>query len=95
MEVDWTADGLAAYDMALRRHYDLFVLDVRMPLVLGTDLAEGIRQGNPHAKVILISAFADEALQQTAARLGVSLLSKPFSLDSLLKATGQVLCQCA
>jgi DNA-binding response OmpR family regulator len=95
MEAEWTIDGLTAYDMALQRHYDLFVLDVRMPLVLGTELAEGLKNDNPHAKVILISSFADDALQKTAGRLGVSLLSKPFSLDRLLETAAEVLCPCA
>jgi DNA-binding response OmpR family regulator len=94
MEVDWTIDGLAAYAMALQQHYDLFVFDVRMPLVLGTELAEGLKSTNPQTKVILISSFADAALQETATRLGVTLLSKPFSPDRLLEATVEVL-KCA
>ena len=93
MEADWTIDGLAAYDMAQQRHYDLFVLDVHMPLVLGTELAEGLKNNHPSTKVILISSFADDVLQKTATRLGVSLLSKPFSPDRLLEAVVEVL-QC-
>ena len=91
MEAEWTSDGLSAYEKALRRPYDLFILDVRMPLVLGTELAEGLKKERPDAKVILISSFADEALQETAAHLGVSLLSKPFTIDRLLQTTTEVL----
>ena len=93
MEADWTIDGLAAYDMAQQRHYDLFVLDVHMPLVLGTELAKGLKNNHPSTKVILISSFADDVLQKTATRLGVSLLSKPFSPDRLLEAVVEAL-QC-
>jgi len=91
MEAEWTSDGLNAYEKALRQPYDLFILDVRMPLVLGTELAEGLKKERPDAKVILISSFADEALQETAAHLGVSLLSKPFTIDRLLQTTTEVL----
>ena len=91
VEAEWTSDGLAAYEKALRQPYDLFILDVRMPLVLGTELAEDLKKERPDAKVILISSFADEALQQTAAHLGIPLLSKPFTLDRLLQTTAQVL----
>src|SRR6185295_890090 len=93
MEVEWASNGLTAYDMALQQLYDLFILDVRMPLVLGTELAEGLKKERPDAKIIFISSFADEALQQVAARLSVPLLSKPFSVDCLLEATAKVMSQ--
>jgi len=93
MDGDWTTDSLAGYDLSLHHPYDLFILDVRMPLLLGTDLAEGLKKEQPRAKIILISAFADEALEQTAKNLGVSLLSKPFTPARLLKATAEALGQ--
>lgn len=93
IEADWTADSLTGYSLSLHHHYDLFILDVRMPLLLGTELAEELKKEHPEAKIILISAFADEALQQTAKGLGVSLLSKPFTPDRLLKVTAEVLGQ--
>jgi|SRR6266540_6917018 len=93
METDWTTDSLTGYALSLHHHYDLFILDVRMPLLLGTEFAEGLKKEHPKAKIILISAFADEALQKTAKSLGVSLLSKPFTPDRLLKMTAEVLGQ--
>jgi DNA-binding response OmpR family regulator len=93
LEADWTTDSLAGYDLSLHHHYDLYVLDVRMPLLLGTDFAAGLKKEHPEAKIILISAFADEALQKTAKTLSVSLLSKPFTPDRLLKVTAEVLGQ--
>jgi DNA-binding response OmpR family regulator len=91
MEAEWTTDSLAGYNLSLHRHYDLFILDVRMPLLLGTEFAEGLKKEKPNAKIILISGFADEALQKTAQSLGVSLLSKPFIPDRLLEVTAEVL----
>jgi len=82
-QVTWTTDALAGYDMALHEPYDLLIIDVRMPEVLGTELAESLRKEKPQAKIILISAFADELLGKTAARLGVALVSKPFSANRL------------
>ncbi|HKA55101.1 MAG TPA: response regulator [Candidatus Binatia bacterium] len=91
LKAEWTTDSLAGYNMSRHHHYDLFILDVRMPLLLGTELAEGLKKENPSAKIILISGFADEALQKTAKALGVSLLSKPFTPDRLLEVTSTVL----
>jgi DNA-binding response OmpR family regulator len=82
-EVASTTDALAGYDMALHEAYDLLIIDVRMPGVLGTELAESLKKEKPQARIILISAFADDSLGKTADRLGVALLSKPFSATRL------------
>jgi DNA-binding response OmpR family regulator len=91
IEAQWTTDSLSGYDMSLHQPYDLFILDVRMPGVLGTELAEGLKKDNPRVTIILISAFADEALEKMAASLGVTLLSKPFTPDRLDKAIAEIL----
>ena len=82
----WTTDGLAGYEMLTRDEYDLCIIDVRMPVVLGTELAEAIKEDYPRTKIILASAFADYALQDCARRMGILLLSKPFSPSRLLSA---------
>lgn len=85
INVAWTTDGLEGYEKSLYEAYDLFILDQRMPLILGTELIEELKKDNPRAKIILTSAFADEALQNRSQRLGVPLLSKPFSANRLLQ----------
>lgn len=92
-EVQWTTSSLTGYEMSLRRPYDLFILDVRMPLLLGTEFAESLKRESPAAKIVLISAFADEALLKTAQSLGISLLSKPFTADRLLEVIAKTLDQ--
>ena len=84
MQPAWTTNGLTGYEMISRDNFELCIIDVRMPLVLGTDLAEAIREDHPHVKIILASAFADETLQDYAKRKGILLLSKPFSPSRLL-----------
>jgi DNA-binding response OmpR family regulator len=91
LDTAWTADSLVGYDMAFRNHYDLYILDVRMPGLLGTEFVEGLKAAYPHVKVLLISSFADVALQQTARDLGVSLLSKPFTPAQLLTEITEML----
>jgi two-component system cell cycle sensor histidine kinase/response regulator CckA len=84
MRAVWTTNGLTGYEMLTRDDYDLCIIDVRMPLVLGTDLADAIREDYPQVKIILASGFADETLQEYAKRKGILLLSKPFTADRLL-----------
>ena len=91
MQVVWTTDALAGYDMASQQAYDVFIVDVRMPLISGTELAEALKKDHPITKVILVSAFADSALLQLAKRIDVPLLSKPFSTTLLLEAVERVM----
>ena len=86
VEAAWTTDGVAGYEMASHHPYDVFIIDVRMPLVLGTELAEALKKDHPNAKIILVSAFADETLLDLSERIGVPVLSKPFSAKHLLEA---------
>jgi DNA-binding response OmpR family regulator len=85
IEVVSSADGFEGHRKALSGDFDFFVLDVRMPGLSGTDLARLLKQNDPDAKIVLISAFAEPALRDTASNLGAPLLSKPFSADELLR----------
>jgi CheY-like chemotaxis protein len=87
----WVTDGVEGYAMWCRQPFDLVISDVRMPSLLGTELAKRLKRDNPHVKIILISAFADEASFDIARSLGVPLLSKPFVPDRLLEAIAEVL----
>lgn len=91
MQADWTTDGFEGYEMSLDRDYDLYIVDVRMPLIFGNELAEDIRADKPKAKIILISAFADNELERLSKKLKVSLLSKPFSPARLRQEIARVL----
>jgi two-component system response regulator PilR (NtrC family) len=90
IQAESTTDGFAAYALLDRERFDLCIIDVRMPLVLGTELAEAIQQDRPQSKIILISAFADEALRNFAVRHGIVLLSKPFTATQLFDAVRHV-----
>jgi CheY-like chemotaxis protein len=87
----WTTDGVEGYRLWCRQPFDLVISDVRMPSLLGTELAERLKRENPHVKIILLSAFADESSFDISRSLGVPLLSKPFVPDRLLEVIAQVL----
>lgn len=96
MQVVWTTDALGGLKKSQSYAcYDLYILDVRMPGLLGSEIAEALKQNKPKSKVILISGFADESLREIASKLGFPLISKPFSAHDLLQViddciTGQV-----
>ena len=87
--VDVAQEGDAGLYQAAINDYDLIILDVRMPGLLGTEIAEALKQSAPSARIILISAFADASLRETASTLGTPLLSKPFSPADLFQAIDQ------
>jgi DNA-binding NtrC family response regulator len=91
IETTATTDGLAGYELLIRNRFDLFIIDVRMPLILGTELAEAIKETNAQARIILASAFADSKLADFAAEKGIFLLSKPFNLERLYETLEQAL----
>ena len=82
-DADWVNDGLIGFERCLRQSYDAVICDVRMPLILGTELVAELHRDRPSQHVILISAFADEQLVAQAAQCGARLLSKPFDASVL------------
>ena len=87
---EWVSDGLIGFERCLRRSYDVVVCDVRMPLILGTELVAELRRDRPAQRVILISAFADEQLAAQAALCGARLLSKPFDASVLAAMLSEI-----
>lgn len=85
LEATCKTNGIDAFETLTHDPYDLCIIDVQMPLVLGTELAEAIKQDHPGIKLILASAFADQTLQDYARRKEILLLSKPFSRSQLVE----------
>jgi CheY-like chemotaxis protein/ribosome-associated translation inhibitor RaiA len=72
--------------------YDLVLTDVRMPGANGLDALTRAQIGNALPPVIVMSAFADETVLDTAALLGVArVFSKPFDIDELVDAVLETL----
>ena len=66
--------------------YDLIVSDIRMPVCSGLAILEGLRKAHWPTKVILMTAFGDEATRAKAGKLGAVLFDKPFDVDDLRTA---------
>jgi CheY-like chemotaxis protein len=85
LEAACKTNGLDAFETLSHDPYDLCIIDVQMPLVLGTELAAAIKEDHPGIKLILASAFADQPLQDYARRKEILLLSKPFTTLQLVE----------
>jgi two-component system response regulator MprA len=82
--VEAAADGRQALEYVAAARPALVVLDLRMPVVDGAQVADGLRStyGDP-PPIILITA--DDRAEAKARRVGAfAHLSKPFELDDLV-----------
>lgn len=92
-EVDIVSDGQQAAELAARNHYDLGILDIRMPVMDGFTAARAIRAlPAPWNTLPLIALTADitEAVQNEAMAAGFgSIMPKPFEALALLDAVAE------
>lgn len=83
VSVDSPAHALEA---ALGRSFDAVVLDVRMPGMDGIELRERLRESQPDATFVFMTAFATDERLEAARRSGVGgILAKPFGPDTLIR----------
>lgn len=76
------ADALAALDQA---NFDCVLTDIRMPDMDGVALFEEIRKRQLYVPVILMTAYAAEALVQKGLEAGAAgVLEKPLDLNRVL-----------
>jgi CheY-like chemotaxis protein/nitrogen-specific signal transduction histidine kinase len=83
-------DGAAGLEVLQSERPDVVVVDFAMPGMNGADVAKQARQLCPGLPVILATGYADtDAIEQTIGK-DAKLLRKPFRIDELLEAVGEV-----
>jgi two-component system response regulator HydG len=77
--------GPAALEQLSRASFDCVLTDIRMPGMNGVELFLEIHKGYPDLPVVLMTAYATEALVQQGLEAGAAgLLEKPLDLNQLL-----------
>jgi two-component system, NtrC family, response regulator HydG len=80
-------DPLVALEIARLERFDLVLSDIKMPRMNGVQLFREIRGFQADLPVVLMTAFAVEALVEEAIQAGVyTILSKPFDIDHMVAA---------
>jgi len=86
------ADGHEGMDLALRREYDLLLLDLVLPGPGGLEILEAVKAGRPAQAVIILTARGDESDRVRGLSLGADdYVVKPFSVRELLARVEAVL----
>ncbi len=79
------ADGQTGLEMALRREYDLLLLDLVLPGPDGFEILQEVRKLRPTLPVIILSARGEETDRVRGLRDGADdYVVKPFSVKELL-----------
>ena len=89
-------DGEAGLEMAVKREYDLLLLDLVLPKRDGLEILQEVRRLRPTLPVIILTARGDESDRVAGLRGGADdYVVKPFSVKELLARVEAVLRRCA
>jgi two-component system cell cycle sensor histidine kinase/response regulator CckA len=90
--VETASDGEEALEtIAEGRPYDLVVSDVVMPNMDGPAMARQLRRQRPDLPILFMSGYAEEQLRESIDLDNIGFLPKPFSVQQIAEAVGDVL----
>ena len=91
-EVDEAEDGLSALERYFLEKPDVVLLDLVMRGMYGLDVLEKIRQLDPLAKVVVVSADVQTSSQQLVDQAGAkAFITKPFDREEIIGTLEAVL----
>ncbi len=84
--VQTAGDGLSAINKFKEQDFDVTLMDIVMPEMNGVDAFKKIKEIQPEAPIILMTAYSDEELIQNARDEGVcNIIHKPIRIDQLIE----------
>lgn len=75
-------NGQRAVELVKERHFDVILMDVKMPVMDGFEANKKIKQIRPSTIVIFITAFsAEDMIKDVIRDSAYAMIKKPFELD--------------
>jgi CheY-like chemotaxis protein len=92
-EVVSVSDGPEALQIADQQGpFDLCVVDLRMPLMNGEEVARFLRRADPDVKILYFTGFSDGLFKETLTlSANEAFLDKPAGIEGLLEAVSLLL----
>ncbi|MFO7984662.1 MAG: sigma-54 dependent transcriptional regulator [Desulfatiglandaceae bacterium] len=83
-EVHGAEDGTGAVDTAMKRPYDVILMDVRMAVMSGIEALTRIHEYNPAIPILIMTAYSSVESAVEAMKAGAyDYLTKPLDFDDL------------
>lgn len=74
-------DGEKGLQEAEKNHWDVIVLDIRLPGLNGLDICKHIRENNPYVPILMVTAKSTELDRVLGLEIGADdYITKPFSV---------------
>ena len=91
-EYDRARNGQEAVDMADATHYDLVLMDIKMPIMDGLEATKKIKEKHPDLPVVALTANAFDSDRAAAEKAGCcGFLSKPVNRDECIDLLKSIL----
>ncbi len=91
-EITFVVDGYKAIEEIKKTHYDLIMMDIRLPGINGVETFMQIKKIDHDVKVVMMTGFAVENLIEKALREGAyACIHKPFDLQKVIEIVQKVI----
>jgi len=93
--VDLAEDGRSGLELFGRSSYELVLLDLHLPDLHGLEVLKALRESDPEAMVLIMTAFPEVRTAVNCVKAGAyDYLNKPFELDDLKDAVRRAMETC-
>ena len=84
-------NGKEAVELFMSLNPDLIFMDITMPIMDGLEASTSIKEKNPAANIIMLSAMGDDGVVEQASKLGIDIfLHKPFNEYKIISAIAKL-----
>lgn len=93
--IETAANGKEALEKIEVMQPELILLDLKMPIMTGTEVLEQLNSKGIQKKVIMMTAYGEEDIQETIRYQGVcGYINKPFDLDEVKEKISRIYSDC-
>ena len=86
VDAEWVTCGKDAITLLVDNHFDVLVLDVKMPGMGGLETMKEIQKIKPESKVIFLTGHGSTSDREACEKAGASsYLMKPVDIDVLIE----------
>ncbi len=90
IDIDYVHTGEDALKQAEEKHYDVAILDVKMPGIGGIELERKLKKMDGDMKIIFLTGHGSKADFESGSAKAVRYLAKPIQIEDLITILNEV-----